>query len=326
MSKAARGVDHASSLAGLVPGVLCRCWGDNAIVTPTGSQKVARGRVRARANGWDPARPPRYDQRVDKPEPRRGSEVLDAILDKVTEDTHSGVPASVLFRAKALEQLDVATEVDARLPLVSRRSWLALVGVGLLVAAFALWASLTPSVTSLNVAGRVVAAPGALPVAATADGVVESVIASPDVVVAGAAVATLLTEGGSADIVSTVSGTVWQQLVVPGAPVRAGDPVVTVLPADSANQVLLAVPERDAAAMAPGLTVLVGNTTGTIDSISAPVSAQEAGQRTALTLPVDTTYVMAGVVLDAPLPPGAYAGATVVLSEGTVLTRLLGRT
>lgn len=263
---------------------------------------------------------------MDKPEPRRGSEVLDAILDKVTEDTQSSVRANVLFRTKALEQLDVATEVDARLPLVSRRSWLALVGVGLLVAAFALWASLTPSVTSLNVAGRVVAAPGALPVAATTQGVVESVVSSPRTLVPGEVVATLLTEVGRTDLVSTVTGTVWQQLVIPGQTVRAGETVITVLPDGSANQVLLALPERDAAAVAPGMTVLVGNTTGTIATVSAPVSAQEAEQRTALTLPGDTSYVMAGVALDAPLPPGAYAGATVVLSEGTVLRRLLGRT
>lgn len=264
---------------------------------------------------------------MDKPEPRRGSEVLDAILDKVAEDTQSSVPTNVLFRAKALEQLDVATEVDARLPLVSRRSWLALVGVGLLVAAFALWASLTPSVTSVNVQARVVATPGALPVAATVDGLVESVVTGPKTVVTGDTVATLSTEGGSSQVRSAVAGTVWQQLVVPGSTVRAGDPVITVLPADSANQALFAVPQAEAAAMAKGMTVLLGNgTSGLIDSISAPVTAEQAGARIGLTLPDDTTYVMVGVALNTPMVPGTATSATVVLSEGTVLTRLLGRT
>jgi HlyD family secretion protein len=265
---------------------------------------------------------------VDKPEPRRGSEVLDAILDKVAEDTRSSVPTNVLFRAKALEQLDVATEVDARLPLVSRRSWLALVGVGLLVAAFALWASLTPSVTSVNVQARVVAVPGALPVATTVDGLVESVATGPKTVVPGDTIATLTTAGGSSEVRGTVAGTVWQQLVVPGSTVLVGDPVITVLPADSANQALFAVPQAEAAAMAKGMPVLLGNGTsgGLIDSISAPVTADQASARIGLTLPDDTTYAMVSVALNTPMVPGTATSATVVLSEGTVLTRLLGRT
>ena len=55
---------------------------------------------------------------------RRTSDVLDAIWDKVASRPERSDAATLLFRAKALDQLDVATEVDNQLPLVSRRSWL----------------------------------------------------------------------------------------------------------------------------------------------------------------------------------------------------------
>lgn len=270
-----------------------------------------------------------YDRGVDKPDGRRGSDVIDAILDKVTEDNENRNPASVLFRAKALEQLDVAAEVDTRLPLVSRRSWLALVGVGLLVAAFALWASLTPSITSVSAQGRVVGGSGAVTVATQSDGVLVSAAEPGTAVTAGENVATIESSPRTVELATTVAGTVWQELSVPGASVRAGDPVLTLLPPGSADQVLLAIAEHEAAAIVPGMKVQVtslGSTEGAVDTISGPVTAAQAGERTGLIFPDTTTYVLVSVRLARPMPPGAVAAGMVVLSEGTVLTRLLGRT
>lgn len=265
---------------------------------------------------------------METPEGRRKSEVLDAIFDKVAEPKRDG-PAITLYRAKALEQLDIPAEVDTRLPLVSRRSWLLLIGVGLLIAALLIWAGLTPSVTSTNAQGRVVAAPGAVPIGAPVPGVVASRAPAGAVLEPGDVAATISTATGVEELAAPVAGTVWQELAVPGTSVVAGQSVVTLLPPGSADQAMLVVAEGDAAGMAPGLEVQVtslGMTEGSIVAISAPTDARSAGQSTGLVLPDTTTYLLVTVDLATPMPPGAVANGTVILSEGTVLTRLLGRT
>lgn len=264
---------------------------------------------------------------MDKPTGRRSSDILDAIFDKVTKAPERNAPANALFRAKALEQLDVATEVDTRLTLVSRRSWLALLGVGLLVAAFAVWAALTPSVTSLTASGRVISAPGAIEVSALLDGVVSEVATPGELVSEGGVIATVETPTGEEVLRSTVTGTVWQESVTVGQTVRVGEPIASLLPPDSGAQTLLVLPEAQAAAVRPGMTARInGTVSGEVVSLSGPMSADQAGSRTGLVFVDDTTYVLVDVKLDVPLPPGSPASGTIVLSEGTVLTRLLGRT
>lgn len=270
-----------------------------------------------------------YHLGMDSPENRRGSEVLDAILDKVVQDPVQQIPASTMFRAQALAQLEIAHEVDTRLSLVSRRNWLALLGVGLLVAAFTLWAALTPSVSSVAASGRVIATPGASTLSATSPGVVLTVAPAGTVVTEGSAVATLRGAAGTEDIVSAVAGTVWQVQALPGSTVSLGQPVVSLLPPGSADQILLVLPESQAAGIAAGMTVQVtalGMTSATVDSVSAPMSAQLVSERVGLVKDPDTTYVTVSARLAAALPPGAAVSATIVRSEGTVLTRLLGRT
>lgn len=253
--------------------------------------------------------------------------MLDAIWEKVADQPQRSDSATLIFRAKALDQLDVAAEVDNQLPLVSRRSWLLLVGVAVLVVAFGLWASLTPSVTSVAAPARVVAAPGASPVVAPAAGILlsQSVVAG-DVVTRGQQVATLVTDSGEVPVVSAVDGTVWQLPVVPGSAVPAGGELMTVLPGGSTDTALLPVPEAQAASIRPGMSVNVvaGPTvSGTVTSVSAPLSATEAGTRTGLVLPPDTTYALVTVELASPLSAGASGSAQVILSDGTVISRLL---
>jgi biotin carboxyl carrier protein len=264
------------------------------------------------------------------PPGRRGSEVLDAIWDQVTAAPERPEAANQLFRAKALSQLDVAAEVDNQLPLVKRRSWLLLLGAGLLVAAFLLWASLTPSVTSVSAGGRVVAPPGALPVVATAAGIVATVTVAPgDTVSAGQPVATLRDSTGDVVVRAAVDGEVWQVLVTPGDAIPPGGDLLSVLPPDSDATALLALPEGSAASVQPGMSVSVvagGQVTGTVAEVSAPLPATVAGQRTGLVLPNTTSYSLVTVALGAPLTPGASATGQVVLSDSSVINRLLGRT
>lgn len=266
---------------------------------------------------------------MDENDGRRSSDVLDAIFEKVAEKPERSESASMLFRARALDQLDVAAEVDNQLPLVSRRSWLLLVAVGLLVAAFAVWAALTPSVTSITSNGRVMQEPGAAAIAAPMGGVLTDVVAAGTQVKAGDDVATLMTDSGPVPVRAATAGEAWQQPVVPGSTVIPGQTVVTLMPPGSSKGALLPVPEAQAYAIAPGMTVNVsalGMAFGEVAGVSGPLTAQQAGERLGIVLPGGTTYVLVSVALDQELAPGASAYGTITLSKGTVLTRLLGQT
>lgn len=81
--------------------------------------------------------------------------VIGAILDQVEARAEAAPKASELFRAQALEHLDVAADVDARLTLVSRRSWLAIATIGLVLSCGIVWAALTPSIGAVEAKGRV---------------------------------------------------------------------------------------------------------------------------------------------------------------------------
>lgn len=80
--------------------------------------------------------------------------VIDAILDQVVEQPDRAGAGNKLYRAEALEHLDVATDVDKRLVLVTRRSWLAIVAIGVIIVCGLIWAALTPSIESVPAQGR----------------------------------------------------------------------------------------------------------------------------------------------------------------------------
>lgn len=82
--------------------------------------------------------------------------VLDAIFDQVEESPkEQNSTAATLFRARALDQLDVAKDVDSRLVLVSRQVWLAICAIFLVVAAGVVWAAFTPLINGVNAVGRI---------------------------------------------------------------------------------------------------------------------------------------------------------------------------
>lgn len=268
-----------------------------------------------------------------EPSQRRHSDVLDAIYDQMAGKPERSAVANTLFRARALEQLDVPAEIDNQLPLVSRRSWLLLVGVALVVVGFLFWAALTPSRTTVAGAGRVVAANGVHTVAAGSNGrVVGKPAASGTVVGPGQAVAVLRGESGTSPVIAGIAGTVWQVLVTPGTQVAAGQPVATLLPPGSGRAVLLPLAEATAGPIRTGMAValqpLAGapaasgtDATGKVAAISAALPSDVASQRTALPLAAGN-YVLVTVMLDQRLAPGAQVLGQVVLSQGSVLDRL----
>lgn len=268
---------------------------------------------------------------VDPQQPRRpGSDVLDAIWEKVAQKPERTDAATMLFRSKALDQLDVAAEVDNQLPLVSRRNWLLLVGVGALVLALLAWAALTPSVTSIPATGRVVAVPGVSPVVAPVAGVLVAHTAVPGTAVrAGQEVALLRTAAGDVPVTTVAPGDVWQLLGTPGAAVAAGATLLTLLPPASANTVLLPVPEAQAAAIVPGMAVDVFTGVrhaGSVAEVGPPLPAADVAARTGFALPPTTNYRVVTVTVADALPPGATASSEVILSDSTVMGRLLGQT
>lgn len=87
---------------------------------------------------------------------RRGDRtVIDAIIDKFEEPPSHAAVSNEIFRARALEQLDVAQDIDERLVLVSRRSWLAIAAIAMLVGVGTIWAAFTPALTTVHGVGRV---------------------------------------------------------------------------------------------------------------------------------------------------------------------------
>lgn len=259
---------------------------------------------------------------------RASSDILDAIFDKVAQRPERPEAAGTLFRPKALARLDLADEVDNQLPLVSRRSWLLLVGLAALLGAVILWMALTPSVTSVTAMGRVVASPGVISVGASAPGTLTSVTTDQGAVVeAGDVLAVVTTATGDIEIVAPSDGTVWQLLVVSGEVVESGATIATVLPDNSDFTVLLALPEDEATDVSIGMssTLSAGQqTTGTVTAVATPAPAADVAQRLGVSLPFGQLAVLVTVTTDSPLIAGTLTRGQVILTDETVLRRLLG--
>ena len=263
---------------------------------------------------------------AEEPQSRRRSDLLDSILDTVEGTPERGSAADSLFRAQALEQLDVATEVDNQLPLVSRRSWLLVVGLAVVAVAFLAWAALTPSVESVRTSGRMVAPPGLIPVVAPEAGVLASLDAKPgDPLTAGQAVGVLRTAAGDVPLNSIAPGEVWQVLLSTGALAAPGESVVTLLPPDSDTSLLAVVPEMQSLSVRPGLEADTGGAIpGRVTSVSAPIPGASVAERTGIVPTQPGNYAIIAIEVAEPLPAGSLVPTTIILSKSTVLSRALG--
>ena len=263
---------------------------------------------------------------------RRQSGVLDAIFDVVEDkpDQSQG-SAAILFRAKALAEIDVPKQVDNLLPLTSRRSWLALVGVGLVIVAGLVYAGTIVQTTSVTATGRAVAASG-MAVAASPVGQVLTAVLVQDgsTVRAGQPVAEgVAADASVAQVVSPIDGTVWQVLGSVGGILAPGQTAATILPVGSGDTILVAVPESQSGQVTTGLAVNVSGTsassTGTVAAVSAaPIPSEVAGQRLGVQLPPGDQITMVTVSLAEPIPAGMSLTAQIVISQQTLLQQLTG--
>lgn len=258
--------------------------------------------------------------------PGRSSDILDAILDKVAGDKTRTDTSQALFRARALEQLDVAADIDNQLRLVPRRSWLLLLGATCIVVAFVLWAALTPSTQTVAAQGRVVATSGLIAVTAPATGTLEALEITAGARVAPATVVGSVRADGLAVPVRVIAGgTGWQVLRMIGSPTVAGQTLATLLPEDSGGSALLVLPEADASAVRAGMRVADdGGVIGQVTRVEPPLPAAAAEGRTGVAVDA-TSVVIVEVALTSPHAPGTLLSTTVLLTDGSVLQGLLGR-
>jgi hypothetical protein len=252
---------------------------------------------------------------------------MDAILDKVADNRTRTQTSNALFRAKALDQLDIAADIDNQLPLVSRRNWLLLVGAALIVIAFITWAALTPAAQTVSGSGRVLAPSGLLSVTSPEGGLMlEMTMRSGDAVQEGDTVAVIQTATGQVAITSVVSGTAWQVTTTVGEPVASGQIIMTVVPDGSGSTALVVLPADAAEQVLPGAQVNAnGATVGTVATVEPPLSAAQITQRTGINAPPGELAAIAEVALDSPAKPGSTAVFTIIVSNETVLQQLFIR-
>lgn len=263
---------------------------------------------------------------------KRSSGVLDAIFEAVEEKPESAERASSPFRAAALARLDMPQQIDNLLPLASRRTWIAVVGVILAIVAFVGYAAVTTTVTQFMSTGRVVSSAGITSAVSPDAGVLASVVvAEGDIVRAGQVLASGVDrEGDAFEVTASVSGTVWQLLGLSGGVVAPGSAVATVLPEGSESSVLVALTEGEASAAASAIRVDISpsmgaTVTGVVTAIAnAPVPVEIAAARTALPQMSGAQATMVVVTPQQPLTAGSEVSVAFVQSESTLLQRILG--
>ena len=263
---------------------------------------------------------------------KRRSDVLDAIFDVVDDHAEEeAAPRSTVFRAQALEQIDVPKQLDNLLPLTSRRRWLAVVGAAVLVLAGLAYAAGTVTITSVTGTGRAVPAPGLAAAARAASAVVTQVSVAPGTAVTAGEIILVATSttGQTIPVASPIDGTVWQELAPIGAVVNPGDTVATILPLAKGPEAMFAVEESLAGPLRVGQEVTLGTADGatvqgSISAIAvAPIPAANASARLSLPLPAGAPMVMITVTPAAALPPGAELTAEFIISKQTLAARLL---
>lgn len=240
-------------------------------------------------------------------------------------------PVMGMFRAQALEEVNVAAQVDNMLPLTSMRTWLAIVGVSLVIVAALLYALGAEQVVSVRSVGRVVSPPGIGIVASPAAGTVAEVLrGSGDSVTAGQAVATGLSPDGRPwTATAPISGTIWQVLRVAGQVVTTGAEMASIMPQGSGTDILTPVPEADARAIDTGMVVNIttptdGRVQGTVAFVpSSPVPGQVAEAWLALPLVADEPMIIVVVHAAESLPRGEQMSVQIVIAEESLMTRLV---
>ncbi len=202
-----------------------------------------------------------------------------------------------LFRAKALERLSSPEQLDQAIRVTSPRSWLAFLGLAVVVVAAVVWGFVGSVPRTVAGEGILVEPGGILEVVTTAPGVVVEVpVRAGDVVQqgqvvawlqgtantpggpdGGAAVGAAATPGGQrVPVTSLFGGRVVEFLVGQGNFIAVGDPVLTLEGLDDRITAYLYVPDGPGKQIEPGMEVRISPSTVDRSQYGAMIGRVEA--------------------------------------------------
>lgn len=262
---------------------------------------------------------------------RRRSDVLDAIFDAVEEKPAEAPRAgSSLFRVQALEQIDIPTQLDNLLPITSRRLWISMIAVVLVLAGGLVYAGGVTQISSVEGNGRVVQTSGIAVAAAPTDLLLISLqVTEGQNVKPGEILGTgVVPSGDQVSILAPLAGSVWQILGTVGRVSPVGTAVLSILPVGSSTNVLMALPESQTMGLAVGQIAQISSSqgvrAGTVISVaSAPVPVTVAEERIGDKFSNDVPMIMVDISLDEELEPGTSVAVTIIESEQTLLNQLV---
>ncbi|MBQ9252439.1 MAG: HlyD family efflux transporter periplasmic adaptor subunit [Clostridia bacterium] len=155
-----------------------------------------------------------------------------------------------VFRKSALDKISSPDQLDKVLKVTSPMSWLALLGVTLIIALVVAWSFVGSLPSTITASGVIVSANTSTnTILSTQRGTVQRVGSSGARVYDGTAVLELATSSGTELVNSNLLGTVSEVLVKPGDTVENGTEILRVIPSMTENQkeiVVCFVPISDA--------------------------------------------------------------------------------
>lgn len=175
---------------------------------------------------------------------------------------------------------DPADDVANQLPVTDRTSWIALLGVVVLLLGGLIWAVLGRAPETERGPGMIVPAHGFVDVGRDVDGFITALLVAPgDHVTAGQVVARTQKGDASADVRVPAPGNIATILERSGAYTNPGQPIMTLDPDHDAEVAVGFIPATSGAQTRPGMAALVGlaaypesqygTMTGVVKSVSA---------------------------------------------------------
>ncbi len=221
-----------------------------------------------------------------------------------------------LFRPEALRRAQSPEGLDALLQVTSPGTWLALTGLGLLLALLVGWAVLGEVPVQVRGAGLLLPAGGLVAVTAPEAGVVAAVDTAPGEALApGDPVAVLSAGAGRATsgVPAVAGGRVAQVLVQPGVQVGAGQVLAWVEPGGEPLVASVFLPLAAVSQVQPGQAVEVEP-----DTVPATVAGYIEGRLASIAAYPATQAEIAGALGDAGLAASLVGAGDVVAAQVTL--------
>lgn len=167
-----------------------------------------------------------------------------------------------IFRKEALQRLASPEQLDQLMPVTDGRGWLALVGIGLVLAVAMVWGIWGTIASTVEGHGVLVRRGGVTVLRSPWAGVVGEVrVAIGDTVAPGQEVARLTPahadQPGPAQVVSPCSGRLLDVAVAPGEAVDEGSPLATIESPDQPLQAVVYCSANEGHQIRPGMEVQV---------------------------------------------------------------------